>query len=162
MLKKILILSLVATIFACGSQTDTQTLTLSGTDNTPIETPKNDTAVLTFHKFQDTKWIVGEVGVNGERPDTIIFTKPDTLTYVSTDTGKELCHYSFDKDTLIYYSTSARADMNSLDDLTCETMNKLHYQNETFRYIYFEEKCTGDKVAKRIRMDTLDVKFRRL
>ena len=147
---------------ACGSQTDTKPLPLSEAHNDSNENPKIDTAVLTFQRFQNTKWIVGEVGVNGEQPDTIIFARPDSLTYISTDTGKELCRYSFEKDTLIYYSTSFRADINSLDDLTCESMNKLHYQNDMFKYIYFEEKCTGDKVAKTIRMDTLDVKFKRL
>lgn len=162
MLKRISTIFLITTLLACGSQTDTKTLTLSETHNAPIETSKSDTAVLTFQKFQNTKWIVGEVGVNGEQPDTIIFARPDTLTYISTDTGKELCRYSFNNDTLIYYSTSLRADINSLDDLACESMNKLHYQNDTFKYIYFEEKCIGDKVAQRIRMDTLDVMFRRL
>ena len=162
MLKRILTVFLVTTLFACTSQTDNQTSKSKTTQSANIELGNQDAAVLAFSMFQNSKWIIGEVGINGEQPDTIIFERPDSLTYISTDTGKELLKYLFDKDTLVYYSTSVRADINSLDDLTCASMNKLHYQNETFQYILFEEKCTGDKVAKRVRMDTLDLTFRRL
>lgn len=161
MLKKILTISLVTTLFACSSQTDTQTLALSDDPKAPVIQLQGDTTALTYSKLQNSKWIVGEVGVNGEQPDTIIFAKPDTLTYISTDTGKELCRYTFSKDTLTFYSHSVEADMNSLDDISCESENKLHYENGTFKYVYFDKKCTGDQVPKRVRMDTLDVRFKR-
>lgn len=163
MLKEIFTVSLVTTLFACGNKDNTQTSAQSKiVTQRRVDTTKADKLLLTFDKFKNSKWIAGEVGVNGEQPDTIIFSKPDYLTYISSDTGKELCRYSFDKDTLVFYDQSFESDMNSLDDLTCENENKLHFENGTFKYMYFDKKCTGDKVAKRIGMETLDVRFKRL
>lgn len=98
--------------------------------------------------------------MNGEQTDTITFAKPNTLTYISTDNGKELCRYTFNKNTLTIYSHSVDADMNSLDDLDYTTENRPHYENGTFKYVYSDKMCSGNHAAKRIRMHTLDIRLR--
>lgn len=125
-----------------------------------ISCKKTDTD-LNFQQFKNTKWIVGEVGLNGEKPDTIIFDKPETLTYISTDTGKEICKYSFSKDTLIFTSYTYESSLDS-DDIKCEYVNRLLYRNNTYKYCYYDEKCTGDNRFKRIQMDAMSVVFRKI
>jgi len=163
MLNKILMFALVIMLCGCQNEDHTKTSTFNHKDSKiAVETAKTDTSLLIFQKFKNSKWIVGEVGVNGEQPDTIIFSKPDTLIYISTDTGKELCYYSFNKDTLTYHNHFSQTDVNSLEEVNCENVNKLHYEKGTFRYIYFDTKCTGEKLGHRVKMDTLDVRFRRI
>lgn len=96
---------------------------------------KKEIKNLTYKQFKGTKWVIGEVGVNGEKPDTLVFSNPKTLTYISTDNGEEICKYSFLKDTLVYTSYSTEFDVQIGEEITCEIISKLHFQNDTFKYI---------------------------
>jgi hypothetical protein len=162
MVKRILTVFLITLVFACSSQDKAKTSSQSQSELGNTVKNTTSTSLLSFLNLRGSKWIIGEVGLNGEKPDTMIFATADTLFYISTDTGKELCPYILDKDTLIFYNHSIEADLYSSDDLNCKSTNKLHYKNNSLKYIYSDKKCTGDQVAKRILMDSLDLRFKRL
>jgi hypothetical protein len=122
----------------------------------------NSTNQLSFEKFENTKWIVGEIGLNGEKPDTIIFDKPKTLSYISTDTGKEVCNYTFSGDTLIFISHTTEYDSDLDKEVINEDVCKLQFKNNSFKYIYVESKREGDLKSKRIEMEKLNVIFRKI
>ncbi len=117
---------------------------------------------LTFKKFKDSKWIIGEVGLNGEKPDTIIFNNPKTLTYISTDTGEEKCKYSFVKDTLVFTSYSTEFDTESDSEISCESINKFHFENNTFKYIFCYQKKETEKEFKCTNMGKYNLVFRKI
>ena len=116
---------------------------------------------LTYEQFKDTKWIIGEIGINGEKPDTIIFNNPKILTYISTDTGKENCKYSFVKDTLVYTSYSTEFDSESDKEITNESISKFHFQNNTFKFILSCEKKPTEKEFTCTNMEKYNFVFRK-
>ena len=114
---------------------------------------------LTYEKFKDSKWIIGEVGLNGEKTDTIIFNNPKTLTYISTDTGEEKCKFSFVKDTLIFTTYSTEFDTESDSEITCENISKFHFENNTFKYIFCYQKKATEKEFKCANMEKYNLTF---
>jgi len=123
---------------------------------------KTEVGNLTYEQFKGSKWIIGDVGVNGEKPDTIIFNNPKTLTYISTDTGKENCKYSFVKDTLVYTSYSTEFDIESDNEITCESISKFHYQNNTFKYIFCYQKKSTEKEFRCTNMEKYNSVFQKI
>lgn len=117
---------------------------------------------LNYEEFKNSKWIIGEVGLNGEKPDTIIFINPKNLTYISTDTGEEKCKYSFVKDTLIFTLYFIEFDTESDSEITFESINKLLYQNNSFKYIYSLYKKSSEKVFKRNDLEKHNLVFRKI
>jgi hypothetical protein len=117
---------------------------------------------LRFEDFKNTKWIVGEVGLNGESPDTIIFDKPEQLIYISDDTGREVCKYYFSEDTLIYVSYLEEFDMKSDTEINCKSINKLFFRGDIFKYIYIERKCSNGTMTERINVERNNIFFKRV
>ena len=117
---------------------------------------------LTYDQFKDTKWIIGEIGLNCEKPDTIIFNNPKTLTYISTDTGIENCKYSLVKDTLIYTSYSTEFDIESDSEITSESISKFHFQNNTFKFILSCAKKPTEKEFTCTKMEKYNLVFRKI
>lgn len=117
---------------------------------------------LTYKEFKNTKWIIGEAGINGEEPDTIIFSSPKTLTYISTDTGNENCKYSFVKDTLVYTSYSAEFDTESEKEITSESINKFHFNNNTFKFILCYQKKSTEKKYRLTNMEIYNLFLRKI
>jgi len=117
---------------------------------------------LTYEKFKDSKWIIGEVGLNGEKPDTIIFNNPKTISYISTETGEEKCKFSFVKDTLIFTSYSAEFDIKSDSEITCESISKFHFENNTFKYIFCYQKKATEKEFKCTNMEKYNSVLRKI
>jgi hypothetical protein len=117
---------------------------------------------LNFKDFKNTKWIVGEVGLNGEKPDTIMFDKPNILVYISNETGQEILEYSFSRDTLIYISNSTEFDIKSNNDIKCEIISKLIFQDDKFKYIYLDKKCSNEKTYERINMEENNIFFKKV
>jgi len=161
MLRQTSVVFVFTMLCACGN--NTESLSSGKKDSSAnVGAANTESALLTFQDLKNSKWIIGEAGVSGEETDTIIFAKPDTLTYISAGNNKEFYHYTFNKDTLIFFSQTVETDVKSSKDLNCSTVSRLHYENGYFKYIYFDKKCTGDKDSKRTIIDTLDIKLRRL
>ena len=117
---------------------------------------------LTYNQFKNSKWIIGEIGLNGEKPDTIIFDNPKMLTYISTDTGKENCKYSFVKDTLIYTSYSTEFDSESEKEIISESISKFHFQNNMFKFIFCDQKKSTEKKFRRTNMEKYNLLLRKI
>ena len=154
---KLLLTTILFSIISCKNQNSD-----SDKKNIKKEITENNTKTLSFKKFKNTKWIVGEIGLNGEKPDTIIFDKQKTLSYISTDTGKEVCKYKFSADTLIFISHTFEYDSDLDKEIINEDVSKLHFKNNSFKYIYVESKREGDLKSKRIEMEKLNVIFRKI
>ena len=117
---------------------------------------------LNFKNFKNTKWIVGDVGLNGEKPDTIVFSQPNKLIYIGEETGTENLEYSFSRDTLIYISNSTEFDMQSNEEIKCEIVNKLVFQDEKFKYIYLDKKCSNEKTYERQSLKKNNIFFKKI
>ncbi|MGG5488150.1 hypothetical protein [Gaetbulibacter sp. PBL-D1] len=117
---------------------------------------------LNYDQFKGTKWIIGEIGLNGEKPDTIIFDNPKTLTYISTDTGKESCNFSFENDTLVFKSYGTEYDLETDKEITSESINKFHYQNNTFKFIFCYQKKATEKEFRITNMEKYNLIFRQI
>ena len=117
---------------------------------------------LNYDQFKGTKWIIGEIGLNGEKPDTIIFNNHKTLLYISTDTGKESCNFSFVNDTLVFTSYGTEYDLETDKEITSESINKFHYQNNTFKLIYCYQKKATEKEFRMTNMEKYNLIFRKI
>lgn len=126
------------------------------------ENENKGTKYLTYEQFKNSKWTIGEVGLNGEKPDTIIFNNIKTLSYISKDTGEEKCKYSFVKDTLIFTSHFTEFDTESNSEITSEIVFKLHYQNNSFKYIYSLQKKSNEKLFKFSDLEKYNIVFRKI
>lgn len=155
---KISIFCILSLLISCKESTEKS---VTGKTNTEISR-KKEIENLTYEQFKNSKWIIGEVGVNGEKPDTIIFDNPKTLIYISTDTGKENCKYSFVKDTLVYTSYSTEFDIKSDREITCESISKFHFQNNTFKYVFCLQKKSTEKEFRCTNMEKYNSVFRKI
>lgn len=152
MIKKVLLGIIMATFFSCQNK-----------ENENSENIQNDqTSDLSFDDFRNTKWIVGEEGLNGELPDTIIFVSSGKLDYISTDTGKESCNYLFVKDSLVYISHVSEFNMESDSDMECEIRCCLLFDGNQFKYIYEDKKCPVDSIYNRKALKEYNIAFRKV
>jgi hypothetical protein len=94
----------------------------------------------------NTKWIIGEVGVNGELPDTLFFYNTNKLLYISYEKGKEECQYHFSNDTLIFTDMSLEYDYKSDSDVTVINTNKLVLSLDKLIYIENVKDLNGKKI----------------
>lgn len=117
---------------------------------------------LSFEKLKDTKWIIGEVGMNGEMPDTIIFATPNKLAYISTDTGKAILDYSIEKDTITFTDCTFETDMDTEKEIKCNQVNKILFLNTKLKYIYYDQKCSNSTETKRVNLEKENLYFRRI
>ena len=156
-MKNIFTLALAAMLLtACNKEKEATPLK-------PVET-KQETASneLSFEKLKGTKWIIGEVGLNGEMPDTMIFDKPDKLTYISTDTGKEILDYSIEKDTITFTDHTFETDMDTDEEIKCEQVNKMLFLDTKLKYIYYDQKCSNSTETKRVNIEKENLYLRRI
>jgi hypothetical protein len=130
-------------------------------ENTEFNQNK-ETGNLNYEQFKKSKWIIGEIGINGEKPDTIIFNNPKILTYVSSDAGKENCKYSFVKDTLVFTSFSYEFDMETDKEIIVESVNKFHFHNNTFKYIFCYQRKSKEKEYRVTNMEKYNLLFRKI
>ena len=79
MIKKALLGIIMATFFSC--QNKEKVINKDKIDENVANIQKNHANDLSFDDFKNTKWIVGEEGLNGELPDTIIFVSSGRLDY---------------------------------------------------------------------------------
>lgn len=124
-----------------------------------IETTQKEK--LQFEAFKNSIWVIGDVGLNGEHPDTIIFDKPDTLTYISDDYGKTNCEYFFSKGMLVYMSYSEEYDMKLNSEVSCKFINTLSFEKDAFRYVQIERKCSSDTSFEKVSLGGSNIVFRR-
>lgn len=112
------------------------------------------------NKVINSKWIIGEVGLNGEQPDTIIFNKHDSLLYISTDTGGEECPYFIHNDTLVFVDNSFSYDYQRKTDINERRVNKLILSGDKLCYIETIVEVANSK--KTINLKSEHLCFRRL
>ncbi|KGO92194.1 HAD family hydrolase [Flavobacterium subsaxonicum] len=156
-MKKITLFTLLLTLIISCSKDKSESI--SRVKKEELNMATND---LSFDKLKNTRWIIGENGLNGETPDTIIFDKPNKLTYISTDTGKEILDYSIEKDTITYISYSSEANLETDDEINCEQKNKLLFLDTKLKYIYFEQKCSNTPNSEKINMEGQNAYFRKI
>lgn len=159
---KLLFFILPALFISCNN-TDikkARTLTVDNVTNSKY----NDLGFneLNFEDFKNSKWIIGESGVNGEKPDTIIFVEPTKLVYVSTDTGRSTRNYSFSKDTLIYTYSEIEFDLDLDKEVTFEVTDKLLYKDNRFFYITSRKKNSVTSSSKTDNLAHLNLFFRKV
>lgn len=149
---KSLIISFLLSLISCKE---------TGKPSDNMKNNSNNTK-LTFEKLRNSKWIVGENGINGEKPDTLIIDNPKTLSYINTENGKEICEYSFSKDTLIFKSYSTEFDIETNGEIKIESINKLLYTDNSFKYIYCYQKKSNEKEFKKTDMEKFQLIFKKL
>lgn len=139
-LKKSYVFLFVLTLLFSSSCTKKE----SNVDNNSVHT--NDTIKSTTKPTVDliqTKWIIGEEGLNGEKPDTLHFISKTKLRYVSTDTGLEILDYVFKNDTLKYSYTSSEYNLDLDKDIDVKTNCKLVLKNNKFYIFYVKTKINN-------------------
>ena len=108
-------------------------------------------------------WVIGEIGLNGEQPDTMRFISKDSLLYISTDAGPQFNRYSLKGDTIIWEEFQYKLpDITSIEDVRCRIVNRMLYEKLTIKYLESYEYCFEDKEPKHLDMDSLGIRFRRL
>lgn len=110
---------------------------------------------LSIGMLMKSKWIIGEVGLNGEQPDTIIFNKSDSLIYVSTVTGREECCYLINNDTLIFVDHRSSYDYGTKSDINEKYTNKLKLINGKLHYIESIVEVNNTRKVNDLRNDNL-------
>ncbi|MFL9836773.1 hypothetical protein ABS768_04635 [Flavobacterium sp. ST-75] len=160
MIKKALFGIIMATFFSC--QNKEKVINKDKIDENVANIQNNHTNDLRFDDFKNTKWIVGEEGLNGELPDTIIFVSSGRLDYISTDTGKESCIYRFVKDSLVYISHVSEFNTESDSDMECEIRCCLLFDGNQFKYIYEDKKCPVDSIYNRTVLEEYNIAFRKV
>lgn len=160
-MKKKALTLLVFILIACNN------IDLKTTNYTKKEIPvKEDNSSdsekinLKFEDFKNSKWIIGEKGLNGELPDTIFFNSPNQLTYISTETGKEFCEFYFNKDTLIFTDHTNKYIED--EEIICESINYLLYHGDKFIYKYYKEKCDNTEKYNFIDMSQYNLFFKKI
>lgn len=127
-----------------------------------LKTNMEEYGALTYEQFKNSKWVTGEVGVNGEMPDTIIFYNEKNLVYIDSNTGKEECKYSFVKDTLVFTSISTEFDIDSDKEIINESISKFHFKNNRFKFIFCCQKKSTEKEFKCTNMEKYNLTFRKI
>ena len=158
-----LLFFILPALFISCNNTDTKkarTLTVDNVTNSEY----NDLEFneLNFEDFKNSKWIIGESGVNGEKPDTIIFVEPTKLVYVSTDTRRSTRDYSFSKDTLLYTYSEIEFDLDLDKEVSFEVTDKLLYKDNRFFYIISRKKNCVTNSSKTDNLAHLNLFFRKV
>jgi hypothetical protein len=83
-------------------------------------------------------WILGEVGLNGEQPDTLKFIDKYHFKYVSSDLGETIIKYTFRNDTLSYFEKSTEYDSELDKEVTKINHNKFVLKNNKFYNFYYK------------------------
>lgn len=115
-------------------------------DSFEIGLNKKDT-IKTQQNYENNiineKWIIGDIGINGEKPDTIHFISKNKMRYVSTDTGEEILDYTFKNDTLSYVQYLNEYDMTTDKEIKTKFYNKLVLKNDKFYLFYLKTKINN-------------------
>jgi hypothetical protein len=114
---------------------------------------------LSFENLKYSVWVDGEIGQNGELPDTIVFIKIDSLLFLGQEPStSEVCPYFFEKDTLTFIDHGTVDD----DSTLWTYISRLKFENNKFKYLYIDYKSPYNKNWIRTEMKNTHTEFREL
>lgn len=119
---------------------------------------------LNFELFKESIWVDGVIGENGEKPDTLIFIKKDSLLLIGTEPEtREMCPYYFKSDTLIFTDHGTINDkLDPSIEKTCAYLCKLQFKGNKFKYVSMDRKIITEKTWEHFDYRNNNLAFRRI
>lgn len=154
---------LLILIFSFSCRTDSKKSTKIRIEDNSSK-PSNVENKLNFERFKESTWVDGEIGENGEKPDTLIFITKDSLLFIGNEPiTREMCPYHFKSDTLIFTDHGTVNDkVDPFTEKTCAYLCKLQFKDKVFKYVSIDRRIITEKTWEHFDYRNNNLAFRRI